>query len=288
MHSRLLRLVVLIGGVFALACAASAASLEVVNDVRHACGSKDTAPLARATPLDAAARQVADGQSLRAAVEASGYRAVNVVLLYIEGARDDNDLARRVAQQCAEIGDPALRDAGFYQRGRSLWFVLAQPFLVPQLDPAVIGPRVLDLVNRARAQPRRCGSEDFRAAPALRWSTVLERAASSQARDMAERATMTHVGRDGSMPQQRVTRAGYNWSAAGENVAAGQRDAESVVRSWLSSPGHCANLMSGLYTETAVAFATNPAGAAGIYWAQVFAAPLVDARGSRSSGFGLR
>ena len=130
MFSGLLRLVVLIGCVFALACAASAAPLDVVNDVRHACRSEDAAPLARVTTLDAAAQQVADGQGLRAAVEASGYRAVNVVLLYIDGTRDDKDLSRRVAQQCAEIGDPALHHAGLYQRGRSLWFVLAQPFVV--------------------------------------------------------------------------------------------------------------------------------------------------------------
>jgi hypothetical protein len=289
MLSRLLRLAALSGGLLALARVASADPIDVVNSVRRqACGSSNGMTFVHLAPLDAAARQVAEGKSLRAAVDASGYRAVNAVLLYIDGARDENDLSRRVAQQCADIADPALQDAGSFQRGRSLWFVFAQPFLVPTLDPAVIGPRVLDLVNRARAQPRRCGSADFGAAPPLRWSPVLERVASAHARDMAERGTMTHVGRDGSMPQQRITRAGYKWSAAGENVAAGQRDAESVVRSWLSSPGHCANLMSGDYTEMAVAFATNPEGAAGIYWAQVFAAPIADVRRSPPFGYGPR
>ena len=80
------------------------------------------------------------------------------------------------------------------------------------------------------------------------------------------------------MPAQRVARAGYSWSVVGENIAAGQRDADTVVKSWLESPGHCANLMNPEYSEVGVAFATNASSAAGIYWAQVFAAPLDAAR----------
>jgi uncharacterized protein YkwD len=217
---------------------------------------------------------VAEGKSLRAAVETSGYRAVNSTLLYFEGARDDNELARLVAQSCARVGQPGLRDAGTYQRGRAIWIVLAEPFTVPSLDKAAASARVLELVNQARAQPRRCGEQGFGVAPPLRRSAALERAASGHARDMAERGTMSHAGSDGSTAAQRVTRAGYQWSAVAENVAAGQRDAERVVKSWLSSPGHCANLMNPEYSETGVAFATNSASEKGIYWVQSFAAPL--------------
>jgi uncharacterized protein YkwD len=144
---------------------------------------------------------------------------------------------------------------------------------VPALDRAAVAPRVLELVNRARAQPRRCGRDDFGAAPALRGSQPLERVARAHARDMAQRGSMSHTGSDGSAPAQRVTRAGYAWSAIGENIAAGQPDPESVVKGWLASPGHCANLMSPDYSEVGVAFATNPASEAGIYWTQVLASP---------------
>jgi uncharacterized protein YkwD len=170
-----------------------------------------------------------------------------------------------------------MRDAGSYQRGQAFWIVIAEPFSVPKLDQAAVAARVLDLVNRARAQPRRCGNEQLSAVPALRASPLLARAASAHARDMADAGTMSHTGRDGSTPAQRVAHAGYAWSAVGENIAAGQRDADSVVKSWLGSPGHCANLMSPDYSETGLGFATNDSSQAGIYWAQVFAAPSASA-----------
>jgi len=284
------RSLVLIGGLIAFTAAhhAHADPLGVVNTVRRqGCGSNNAAALTHIPPLDTAAQAVADGKSLRAAVDASGYRAVNTTMIYLDGARDDNELARLVAQSCTQVAQAGLRDAGSYQRGRTVWVVLAEPFTVPALDKAMVSTRVLELVNRARAQSRRCGGTDFAPAAALRPSSVLERAAGAHALDMADRGSMSHAGRNGSTPSQRVTRTGYQWLAVGENIAAGQRDADSVVRSWLSSPGHCANLMSPDYTEVGVAFATNTASQAGIYWAQVFAAPL-DAPGKPSPERGRR
>ena len=70
-----------------------------------------------------------------------------------------------------------------------------------------------------------------------------------------------------------MTRAGYVWQASGENVAAGQPDAESAVAAWLDSPGHCATLMEPRFTETGIAFALAPGKNPAVYWTQVFAAP---------------
>lgn len=256
-----------------LACvsAANADPLTVVNAARgQACGA--AAGLAHVSALDTAAQRVAEGTRLRDAVAASGYRARNATLLTLDGVRSDADLARAVAQSCSQLAQAGLRDIGVFQRGRSVWLVLAEPFTAPTLDAARTGTQVLDLVNRARARPRRCGNQDFGATAALRWSARLERAAVAHARDMAARGAMSHTGSDGSTAAQRVTRAGYRWVATGENVAAGQRDSASVVESWLASPAHCANLMSPEYSEMAVAFATNDKSDAGIYWAQVFGA----------------
>ena len=60
---------------------------------------------------------------------------------------------------------------------------------------------------------------------------------------------------------------------SGENLAAGQRDADAVVASWLESPGPCATLMDARYTETGTAFALAPAKNPSVYWTQDFAAP---------------
>src|SRR5262252_939217 len=70
---------------------AHADPLAVVNTARHqTCGSTSAA-LVRAAALDAAARGVAEGKSLRAAIDASGYRAVTSTVIRLDGVRDDDE-----------------------------------------------------------------------------------------------------------------------------------------------------------------------------------------------------
>ena len=133
------------------------------------------------------------------------------------------------------------------------------------------GARVLELVNAARAEPRRCGWKRFGAAPPLVRSTTLDRVAHAHAGDMAARSRMEHAGGDGSTPAERASRAGYAWMRIAENVAQGQATPDEAVASWLKSAGHCANLMDASYTETGIGVATT--GAGGPYWAQVFGTP---------------
>ena len=138
------------------------------------------------------------------------------------------------------------------------------------------GARVLELVNAARAEPRRCGWKRFAAAPPLARSAMLESMAREHAEDMALRRRMEHAGGDGSTPAERATRIGYRWLRIAENVAAGQATPEDAVASWLESAGHCANLMDPAYTETGVGVAAATAGEDGpvrTYWAQVFGTP---------------
>jgi uncharacterized protein YkwD len=82
---------------------------------------------------------------------------------------------------------------------------------------------------------------------------------------------MDHAGSDGSTPAMRATRAGYAWRTVGENVATGQSTPEQVVAEWLDSPRHCSNIMDADFTQMGVAFAAS---ASGVYWAQVFGAPM--------------
>ena len=55
---------------------------------------------------------------------------------------------------------------------------------------------------------------------------------------------LSHRGVDGTTAGQRLTRAGYNWSFYGENLAAGQETAAAVVAGWMASPGHRAVMLS--------------------------------------------
>jgi uncharacterized protein YkwD len=148
----------------------------------------------------------------------------------------------------------------------------AQPFAA-LTDPEAVARRVHTLVNEARGEARECGRRSFGPAAPLAFSPVLTAAASLHSLDMAEHGTLSHRGADGSSSGERITRAGYVWGASGENVAAGQPDAETVVAGWLMSPGHCATLMEPNFTETGIAFALAPGKNPSVYWTQVFAAP---------------
>lgn len=131
--------------------------------------------------------------------------------------------------------------------------------------------QVLRLTNEARAVGADCGSEGvFGAAPPLRMDTALRCAARLHSQDMIDRDYFDHVNPDGEAPWDRMDDAGYNWRSAGENIAAGQRSPESVVAGWLDSDGHCANIMSGGFTEIGVGVALNGNSP---YWTQVFGRP---------------
>jgi hypothetical protein len=71
-----------------------------------------------------------------------------------------------------------------------------------------------------------------------------------------------------------VTRAGYQWTAVGENVAEGPGTAEDVMAGWLASSGHCANIVSPRYSEMDVALVVNDQDDDGVYWTLGLAAPL--------------
>jgi uncharacterized protein YkwD len=132
---------------------------------------------------------------------------------------------------------------------------------------------MLTRVNDVRAQARTCGAVNQPAAAALSWHCTLEEVAFAHSRDMGDHNFFSHTGSDGMASGDRVTNAGYDWSAVGENIAAGQRSIDAVMTAWLDSPGHCANIMQASYTEFGAASYTVDGSDFPIYWTQVFARP---------------
>ena len=130
--------------------------------------------------------------------------------------------------------------------------------------------RVIKLVNKARSAPRTCGDKRFAAVPRVRRNRLLDRAASSYARQMAHRDFFAHIGLDGLDPGDRLRDVGYRWRSYGENIAAGYSSPAGVVRAWLDSPDHCANLM-GRYRAIGVGYAWDDDSRYGGYWVQEFA-----------------
>jgi len=264
---------------FVLSPTARAELVDVVNDIRSG-GCSREAPAAvlveSNAALDAAARLIARGSELDAALASSGYRAAGATVINIGGVSGDAAIREVLADGfCAKVNNAAFTAIGTHVRGNEFWLVLAAPWSDASGagDAAATAQRVLELVNEARSRDRRCGRQRMRATHALTLSTTLTQAAAAHAADMAAHGYVGHDGSDGSEASDRVNRVGYRWRSVGENVAAGQRDAAEVVKEWLESPGHCANIMGPQFTEMGVAVVAAPQSDLRIFWAQVFAAP---------------
>ena len=130
-------------------------------------------------------------------------------------------------------------------------------------------------INRLRAAGADCrGGGRFTPAPPLAWNAPLLQAATAHSRDMAANDRFSHTGRNGSTMAGRIDAAGYAWSRIGENIATGQKSADAVIADWLSSDGHCANLMNADFRDMALACAPGTATSAHkTYWTLQLARP---------------
>lgn len=128
--------------------------------------------------------------------------------------------------------------------------------------------QVLSLVN------------DFRSLNSLapmRLNNQLNAAAQGHSQNMATQDFFAHRGNDGSTFDQRIRSAGYRFSTAAENIAAGYATAAAVVNGWINSPGHRANMLNPNMREVGVGhvFLSNDPGAEQWrhYWTLNLAAP---------------
>ncbi len=126
---------------------------------------------------------------------------------------------------------------------------------------------VLARVNDHRARGADCGrAGNFAAAPALAWHDALFVAASGHSADMAARDYFAHVSPEGTDSGDRVTAAGYRWSAVAENIAGGPTSVAEVIAGWIDSDGHCANVMSPALRDIAVACVASDSATFDSYW----------------------
>ena len=112
----------------------------------------------------------------------------------------------------------------------------------------------------------------------LQLNAQLVEAAQYHSNDMAENDFFNHTGVDGSTLTSRLINSGYQYSSAGENIAAGQQTAAEVVTGWMSSAGHRFNLLDPDFTEIGIGytFLENDTGSVNYYyyWTQVFGTPI--------------
>lgn len=132
---------------------------------------------------------------------------------------------------------------------------------------------VLTLINELRKRQQTCGTESYGPVAELTWNALLTSAAQEHSDNMANYDFFSHTGLDESTVATRVTAQGYTWSSVAENIAGGQTSAQSVVDAWMTSDGHCKNIMSENTTEMGLACSENSNVTYTYYWTQVFAKP---------------
>jgi len=130
------------------------------------------------------------------------------------------------------------------------------------------------LVNHERARGGDCGGRYFEPSHPLRTQLQLAKAAQRHSHAMAKERFFDHKGTRGDTPKSRIDDSGYQGRAWGENIAAGQRSPESVVRAWMKSPGHCRNILNPLFHELGVSFIFEARSPYKTYWVQAFGTPL--------------
>ena len=109
--------------------------------------------------------------------------------------------------------------------------------------------------------------------PALTVQSQLTAAARGHSQDMACNKFFSHTGSDGSSFSTRISRAGYSYSAAAENIAAGYGDPASVVAGWMGSQGHKDNMLNPNYTEVGIGYIYVAGSPYGVYWTANFGRP---------------
>lgn len=104
--------------------------------------------------------------------------------------------------------------------------------------------------------------------PALRFNSLLDKAAERQARAMAARGDLSHSV-DGDLPS-RVKAFGYQVNAAAENIGWNYRSTPAVITGWKNSSGHRKNLLNPRVSEIGFAAAMGANGEP--YWALILGA----------------
>ncbi len=81
----------------------------------------------------------------------------------------------------------------------------------------------------------------------------LSAAALSKAQDMLDNQYWSHTSPDGTEPWDFIKNSDYTYKVAGENLARDFHTTNEMVRAWMASPTHKANILNEKYEEIGIA-----------------------------------
>ncbi|SLK04424.1 MULTISPECIES: CAP domain-containing protein [unclassified Paenibacillus] len=108
--------------------------------------------------------------------------------------------------------------------------------------------QVLDLVNQERAKT---------GLSSLSRNEELSNVAMVKAQDMYNNSYFDHNSPTHGSPFDMMNEFGITYNTAGENIAKGQTTPTQVMKEWMNSPGHKANILNNSYTHIGIAYYNN-------------------------------
>ncbi|WP_446897350.1 CAP domain-containing protein [Clostridium sp. LBM24168] len=105
----------------------------------------------------------------------------------------------------------------------------------------------------------------------LKANAELSKVASVKAQDMIDKNYFSHTSPTYGSPFDMMKKFGISYTAAGENIAYGQKTPAEVMNAWMNSSGHRANILNSNFTEIGVGVAKDKNGTP--YWVQMFINP---------------
>jgi len=135
-----------------------------------------------------------------------------------------------------------------------------QKLTIPSIDDVkALEAQVIKLVNAERAK---------KGLSALKQNWELSRVARYKSQDMIDKGYFAHQSPTYGSPFVMMDNFGIKFSAAGENIAYGQKTPAEVMNAWMNSPGHRSNILSATYNQIGVGVAKAANGT--YYWTQMF------------------
>lgn len=93
--------------------------------------------------------------------------------------------------------------------------------------------------------------------PALMLNPLLSRAAQDKANDMSARNYWAHNTPDGQPPWYFISKTGYDYKKAGENLAYGFSNSTATIAGWMNSPPHRENILDQTFKEVGFGIADS-------------------------------
>ncbi len=182
-----------------------------------------------------------------------------------------NDFTPQILQKAAMIGMVGLVLLSFFATNlQALWWQ-SSDWLVGAVLPATI----INLTNDERADL---------ATPTLNRSVLLDKAAKLKAEDMAKKHYFSHYSPSNISPWYWFNQVNYDYLHAGENLAIYFTDSEAIVKAWMKSPSHRANIVDQKYTEIGVGTAKGIYnGYKTVYVVQLFGTPKTVVKNNKVS-----